>query len=274
MKLAVSNIAWTDAIHDEALSILLKHRVRGVEVAPTRLWPGWANMSVGNAEHIRDEFGEAGLQIPAMQSLLYGMPHLNVFGDEATRSALSSHLECLFPVARALGVRTLVFGSPRNRDRSGLTNSEAFAQAVEFFRHVGQHAHQHELILCVEPNPPQYGANFITDWREALALVKAVDTAGFGLHLDTGCIHMNGDDPAEAVRESRDAICHFHVSEPLLADFSSPEVDHQSAAQSLCDIDYQGWISIEMRCGDTPLTTLDAALEFVACAYCGVRPPA
>jgi D-psicose/D-tagatose/L-ribulose 3-epimerase len=271
MKLAVSNIAWTDAIHDEALAILLKHRVRGVEVAPTRLWPAWQNMSISTAERIRKEFVAAGLEIPAMQSLLYGIPQLNIFGDDTTKSALSTHLERLFPVARALGVRTLVFGSPRNRDRSGLTNSESFTQAVEFFRRVAQHACQHDVILCVEPNPPQYGANFITNWREALALVKAVDTDGFGLHLDTGCIYMNGDDPAEAVRECRDAICHFHVSEPLLADFSSPEIDHQSAARSLRDIDYEGWVSIEMRCGKTPLTALDGALEFVASAYFGVR---
>lgn len=274
MKLAVSNIAWTDADHEGAVSILRNHRVQGIEVAPTRLWPAWAHMSVEAAEDVRKVFGETGFQIPAMQSLLFGLAHLNVFGDAATKSALLSHFERLFPVARALGVRTLVFGSPRNRDRSGLTDTEASVQAVDFFRRVAERAHPCGLTLCLEPNPPQYGANFVTGWREALALVEAVDTPGFGLHLDTGCIHMNGDDPAQAIRESGDAICHFHVSEPQLADFSSPVVDHHSAARSLRDIGYQGWISIEMRCGEAPLATLDAALGFVADTYLGLRPTA
>lgn len=224
-------------------------------------------MSIDGAERIRKEFFAAGFQIPAMQSLLYGMPHLNVFGDEETRHALSDHLKGLFPIARALGVRTLVFGSPRNRDRSGLTDSEAFSQAVEFFRSLGDCAQEYGLILCVEPNPPQYGANFITNWRDALALVESVNNDGFGLHLDTGCIHMNGDEPAEAVRESGSAIRHFHISEPFLSDFSHPEVDHQSTARSLRSIGYQGWVSIEMRCGDEPLAGLDASLAFVSDVY-------
>lgn len=274
MKLAVSNIAWTDADHEGAVSILRNHRVQGIEVAPTRLWPAWANMSVDSAEHVRKAFGETGFQIPAMQSLLFGLAHLNVFGDDTMKSALLSHFERLFPVAQALGVRTLVFGSPRNRDRSYLTDTEATVQAVDFFRRAAHRAHSHGLTLCLEPNPPQYGANFVTGWREALALVDAVNTPGFGLHLDTGCIHMNRDDPAQAIRECGDAICHLHVSEPQLAGFSSPAVDHHSAARSLRDIGYEGWISIEMRCGEAPLAMLDEALGFVTDTYLGPRSTA
>lgn len=273
MKLAVSNIAWTDELHDQALAVLLRHGAQGIEVAPTRLWPAWEGMSVASAAAMREKVGNSGLQIPSMQSLLYGMPHLNVFGDEDTKSALLAHLERLFPIAQALGVRALVFGSPRNRDRSGLTDAEALFQAVAFFRRVARLAHQNEVVLCVEPNPPQYGANFVTDWREALTLVQAVDAPGFGLHLDTGCIHMNGDDPAQAIRECGDAISHFHVSEPQLSDFSKPEVDHRSAAQALDSVGYSGWISIEMRCGEAPLTALDAALGLVSKTYLHVQAP-
>lgn len=271
MKLAVSNIAWTDDLQDHALEVLSQHAVKGIEVAPTRLWPAWEGMSVASAAVIRDRMGESGFQIPSMQSLLFGMPQLNVFGDEATQAALLSHLERLFPVARALGVRALVFGSPRNRDRSGLTDEQAFSQAVAFFRRVAQRAHEHQVILCMEPNPPQYGANFVTGWRDALALVQAVDAPGFGLHLDTACIHMNGDDPAQAIQACADSICHFHISEPQLADLSSPQVDHQRAANALRSVGYEGWISIEMRCGDTPIASLDGALRLVRETYLSDR---
>lgn len=267
MKLAVSNIAWTDDLHTQALAVLGKYPVQGIEVAPTRLWPAWEGMSVASAAALREEMAASGFRMPSMQSLLFGMPQLNVFGSEAVQSALLSHLELLFPVAHALGVRALVFGSPRNRDRSGLSDEEAFSQAVAFFGRVARRAVEHDVILCVEPNPPQYGANFVTGWRDALALVQAVDAPGFGLHLDTGCIHMNGDDPAQAIRECAEAICHFHISEPQLADFSSPQVDHASAAQALRSVGYEGWISIEMRCGDAPLDALDGALRMVSKNY-------
>lgn len=267
MRLAVSNIAWTDDVHSEVLSVLSKHGAHGVEVAPTRLWPGWEHMSVKDADRIRLAFASKGLQIPAMQSLLFGMPHLNVFGDEPNRFELLSHLDRLFPIARALGVRVLVFGSPRNRDRTGLSDTQAFSQAIEFFRCAAQKAYKEGVSLCIEPNPPQYGANFITGWKDALRLVESVDAKGFGLHLDTGCISMNGDSPAEAVRACGKAICHFHISEAQLADFSDPQVDHLSAARALLDIGYSGWVSIEMRMGAEPLNALDQALSFVKKTY-------
>lgn len=271
MKLAVSNIAWTDDIHVAALAVLSRYGAKGIEVAPTRLWPGWEHMSVIDAGRIRTAYAEAGFQIPAMQSLLFGLPQLNVFGDEPTRSGLLLHLARLFPVAKALGVRALVFGSPRNRDRSGLTDAQANSQAVAFFRRVAQLASSEGVVLCLEPNPPQYGANFVTGWTEALSLVEAVDAPGFGLHLDTACIAMNGDSPAEAIRTCRDAICHVHISEPQLADFSDSQVDHRSAAQALADIGYEGWVSIEMRCGAHAVRTLDEALSFVKSTYFDLR---
>jgi len=267
MKLAVSNIAWTDDMHAEALAVLSRHGAQGIEVAPTRLWPGWEQMSVSDAERIRSTYASAGFEIPAMQSLLFGMPHLNVFGDEPSRSELQSHLGRLFPIARVLGVRALVFGSPRNRDRTGLTDAQAHALAVDFFRCAAIAADREGVVLCVEPNPPQYGTNFVTSWTEALGLVEAVDTPGFGLHLDTACIAMNGDSPAEAIRTCRNAIVHFHISEPQLADFSAPQVDHRSAAQALADVGYEGWVSIEMRCGAHSLRSLEEALSFVRNTY-------
>ena len=273
MKLAVSNIAWTDEVHSAALAVLSRHGVQGVEVAPTRLWPGWKGMSVADAERLRAEYSAAGFEIPAMQSLLFGLPRLNVFGAEPLPSELLAHLERLFPVARALGVRALVFGSPRNRDRSGLTDDQTHAQAVAFFRRAAAAAAREDVVLCVEPNPPQYGANFVTGWEEALALVNAVDAPGFGLHLDTACITMNGDSPAQAIRACRGAICHFHVSEPQLAGFSAVQVDHRLAAQALAETAYAGWVSIEMRCGEQTLQALDEALTFVRATYFNARNP-
>jgi D-psicose/D-tagatose/L-ribulose 3-epimerase len=273
VKLAVSNIAWTDEVHSAALTVLSRHEVQGVEVAPTRLWPGWEKMSVTDAERIKLSYSAAGFEIPAMQSLLFGMPQLNVFGPEPRSSDLLSHLERLFPVARALGVSSLVFGSPRNRDRTGLTDDQTHALAVSFFRRAAAAAAREGVTLCVEPNPPQYGANFITGWKEAFELVDAVDAPGFGLHLDTACITMNEDSPAEAIRACRGAICHFHISEPHLADFSAVRVDHGSAAQALVETGYAGWVSIEMRSSEEPVQALDEALSFVRATYFNYRNP-
>jgi D-psicose/D-tagatose/L-ribulose 3-epimerase len=271
MRLAVSNIAWPEAQDDLALSMLAGHGVDGVEVAPTRLWPNWSGMSLSSAREAKQRLRQRGFAVPAMQSLLFGRAELALFGESARRDALACHLEALFPIARELGARALVFGSPKNRDRGDLDERAAFAVAVDFFRKVAISANQHDVVLCIEPNPPQYGANFVTGWREALTLVQAVGTSGFGLHLDSGCIHMNGDDPCVAIRTCGAAIEHFHVSEPHLAGFASPLVDHAGVARALADIGYRNWISIEMRSTEASMPALETALRFVQGVYFDIK---
>jgi D-psicose/D-tagatose/L-ribulose 3-epimerase len=267
MKLSVSNIAWTEAQDEASLAALSRFGVEGVEVAPTRLWPAWAGMSAESARAVRDHLRERGFAIPAMQSLLFGLPDLNLFGDSARREALRRHLESLFPVAAELGARVLVFGSPKNRDRGDIEESVALALAADFFRELARSASAHDVVLCIEPNPPQYASNFVTGWRQALALVEAVNTMGFGLHLDTGCIVMNGDDPADAISTCGSAIQHFHISEPHLSGFDAPVVDHASVSQALRAVDYRNWISIEMRSNAASVAALEGALAFVQKTY-------
>ncbi len=267
MRLAVSNIAWPAELDEEMLDRLPRLGVDGIEVAPTRLWPDWVGMSRKDAQHRRRRFEAAGLCVPAFQAILYGRPELRVFGDDASRAALLNHLDKVFAVAAAIGAGVLVFGSPKNRDKGELDEDVAFDIAVGLFRAAGQRADAHGTVLCIEPNPPQYGSNFVTGWREAARLVRAVNSSGFGLHLDTACIHMNGDSPAEAIIASRGFIHHLHISEPGLADFSSPDVRHREVAAALRSIGYSGWASIEMRCGNAPLAAVEQAVGYVNSIY-------
>ena len=78
---------------------------------------------------------------------------------------------------------------------------------------------------------------------------------------------MNDDDPAEAVRACAGMMKHLHISEPNLSDFSSPAVPHEKVASALAEIGYDGWLSIEMRCGTSPLEAIEEAITFVQKVY-------
>src|SRR5438552_1722928 len=84
-----------------------------------------------------------------------------------------------------LGAGPLVFGSPKNRIRGDLTFDEALKIAVPFFRSAAGNAQKNGTILCLEPNPPEYGCDFVTNTREALSVVEQVAHPGFRLHLDS-----------------------------------------------------------------------------------------
>jgi sugar phosphate isomerase/epimerase len=267
MKLAVSNIAWQDAEQPAVFELLRYSGVSGIEVAPTRLWPDWQGADAVTAEVVRDKFAQIGFEIPALQAILFGKPELKLFSDDESQQQLIDHLSLTIVLARSLGARVLVFGSPRNRQRGELSMQEAMSQAEGFFRKIGHLAEQAGVKVCIEPNPQDYHCNFITRWNEAAELVRCVDHPGFGLHLDSGCIHMAGDDAAEAIKTTIDLINHFHISEPKLSGFSSPQIDHLRIGQALAKAGYAGWVSIEMRRPEIPLQGLADAIKLVKEAY-------
>src|SRR5207244_1994525 len=162
-----------------AASILREHGFTGVELAPTKIFARPDSATDAEAADCREAWSRRGLRIVAMQALLFGHPALTVFGE-----ARKQTLEYLSGVARLggrLGAGALVFGLPRNRARGPMPAAEAWRAAVEFFRALGSAAAEAGTCMCIEPNPPRYGADFITTSEEALRLVEEVASPGFGL---------------------------------------------------------------------------------------------
>lgn len=267
MKLAVSNIAWDPDEDGAVVDLLCRRGVRGIEVAPTKLWPSWHGASPAAARAVRAAFDRQGLAIPAVQAILFGRPELQVFGGRTIQSRLLDHIEDVAALAEDLGARVLVFGSPRNRDPGELSSEQALQEAVDFFRRAGERCHPRGVCLCIESNPRAYACRFMVHWHEVLDLVDRVDQEGIGIHLDTACIALEGDDVVQAIRTCAGRIAHFHVSEPELRDFATPETDHATIGRALRASGYDGWLSIEMRRSERPLDSIDQAVARVAQWY-------
>jgi sugar phosphate isomerase/epimerase len=176
-----------------------------------------------------------------------------LFGDGRAKAALRTHLDLCAEIALSLGATRLVFGAPKNRLPGTLSRGAAFVSAVDFFREVGDAYHRQGVVLCLEPNPPQYGCEFITTTSEAARLVEAVRSPGFRLHLDTACMMLAGDDATICISQNARLLSHFHVSEPSLAPFCSSSPVHAAALNTLQKVKYEGYIVLEMRAGDPAL---------------------
>ena len=279
MRLAVSNLAFAGSGLDETLSALNSLRVDGIEVAPSILWPGWAGATDEALREVRDRIHRAGLGCPSLQSLLYGRPELQLFGGEESRSQLRDHLLDVGRMAAGLGASTMVFGSPKNRLRGELNDADARALAAGFLRDVGDALAgsglagsalgESALALTLEPNPREYGADFLTGLAETADFVRRVDSPGVRLQLDTSSIIINQEDPTELLRDVIDLVAHVHVSEPFLGDFSDPSPLHRSIARALREAGWSGWVSLEMRRPDAGLPAIEHAVDFVRDAYVG-----
>lgn len=267
MNLSLSNIAWDAEEHEQVLALLARHRVNGIEVAPTKFWPDWQGASTTAAREIAATLGDQGFAIPALQSILFGKPELTVFGEAGAQRALVEHIGFVAELAQALGAKCLVFGSPKNRDPGCLDPEAAFDIAAEVFHRIGEVCAACEVQLCIEPNPQVYDCHFMSSWTEVLKMVDRVAHPGIGLHLDTACIHLEGDDVVEAINRCQGKISHFHITEANLGDLSQPQLDHSRFAAALKAIHYPGWRSIEMRRSENPLQSIERSLEQVNNIY-------
>jgi D-psicose/D-tagatose/L-ribulose 3-epimerase len=274
VKLAVSNIAWTPDVDADVGRELRELGVSAVEIAPTRRWRDPSTVPDDEADAYRAYWRDLGLDIVSLQALLFGRDDLLIFESSASRAATAMYLERIISLSARLGASRLVFGSPRNRRRMNVALADAERIAVSFFRELGKVAFAHGVELCIEPNPTEYGCDFLTTAEETIALVRRVALPGVGIHLDSAAMTLAREDPIDTIPKVAASLRHFHISEPFLQPIGSGGVDHKAFARALAASGYAGWLSIEMRAQDN-VRARDAvrdAVHYARETYSAVRP--
>ncbi len=246
MRLAISNIAW-DVDEDEAIvGLLQRFGVDATDVVPGKYFPDPAKATDEDIARVRRWWSERGIEITGMQALLFGTTGLNVFGTPEIQDAMLLHLAAVCRIGAGLGAKRIVFGSPKNRDRSGLSDQEVMNVAVSFFRRLGDIAHSYGVLICLEPNPTCYGANFMTTSAETLQVVERVAHPAVRMQLDTGALTINGEDAAAVLQDSSILIGHVHASEPELLPLGDGETDHGKVFAALAKYLPDHVVTIEM----------------------------
>ena len=246
MRLAISNIAW-DIAEDEAVAALLqRHQVDAIDIAPAKYFPQPAKATAAEMGRVKDWWAARGIEITGMQALLFGTTGLNVFGPPELQGALLQHLEAVCRIGSGLSAPRIVFGSPKNRDRSGLSDAETMAVAVSFFRRLGDIAASHGVMVCLEPNPTSYGANFMTTSSETAQVVEEVAHPAIRMQFDTGALTINGEEPVTVLQGCVGLIGHIHASEPNLVPLGDGATDHGTMLQALAPCLPNHLVTIEM----------------------------
>ena len=268
MKLAVSNIAWSQEEDPSAFDLLRRMGIKALEIAPPRVWPHPTAVSEESVFAYRQEMrNEKGFEIVAFQSLLFGKNELTLFPSESSQPCFDYLLE-IGRLGARLGAKVLVFGSPRNRTvPDGMSEATAMSEAINFFSKLGAKYAEMGIVLGLEPNPSAYNCNFIRNVDEAVQLVRTVDSPGFRLHLDAGALQMNAEKLENVVSEHLDLISHVHASEPMLVPLSDTWDGHHRLATLLKEGGYTGWVSLEMKRPETGLLAVKKAVDLFQQLY-------
>jgi D-psicose/D-tagatose/L-ribulose 3-epimerase len=214
--LSVSNIAWDPHQDAQVREVLTASPVRLIDVAPGKIFDDPLSVSQWEASDFVSQWGASGFKFFGMQSLLFGTKGFNVFGNTGVQDRMLAYLDGICRLGDLLGVRRLVFGSPKNRDRSGIDHNDSLVIAERFFKELAIRALHHGVVVCLEPNPPSYGCNFLTDTLSAAEFVARVNHPGLALQLDAGAAACAGEDVDLLLREHGELVGHVHLSRPNL----------------------------------------------------------
>jgi len=245
MKLAISNIAWKVEEELEISSLMQELGVRVVEIAPGKISSDFTQIGAQDLLKYRLFWNNKNIEICAMQSLLYGHPEMRVFFDSISREKTLRHLKLCADIGEKLGANALVFGSPKNRLIPN--DCDHMEIAEEFFDDIGQYCKRKGSAFCLEPNPPEYGANFLCHTKDAIDFVRKVDNDGLKVNIDTGTIIMNQEDYKEILDYGLAYAGHVHISEPFLNPIDKNREIYKNIIEILNEFDYSGCVSIEMK---------------------------
>ncbi len=233
MRLSISNLAWDREEDNQVAAILNQFGVDAIDIAPGKYFPSPADATENDIEAVRNWWSERGVEIIGMQALLFGTVGLNLFASAEIQQKMLDHLAVICRIAGRIGATRLAFGSPKNRDRSGLSDEQVLETAIPFFTRLGDIASGEGVWVCLEPNPVRYGANFMTTSVDTAAIVRAVDHGAIKMQIDTGAIAMNGEDPEAILKSYGNLAGHIHLSEPDLVPLGDGSTDHARCSAAI-----------------------------------------
>lgn len=270
MRVSVSNLAWDVTEDSQVASLLKEFSIDAIDIAPGKYFPVLADASESEILSVKNVWLDRNIEIIGMQSLLFGTHGLNVFGEHEIRNRLLAHMKEVCRIGSILGATRLVFGSPKNRDCSGLSARETEDISRTFFRALGDIAADYGVIVCLEPNPTIYGANFMTSSHETYHVVQEIAHPAIKMQLDTGAIIINQEDILTTIAHISNLVGHIHISEANLVPPGDTFNNHAFIAQCLKNLMPNAPVTIEMLAtkDESHILSIRRALLHVTSLYC------
>jgi sugar phosphate isomerase/epimerase len=101
------------------------------------------------------------------------------------------------------------------------------------------------VMLLLEPlSPPD--ADILMTAAEAALMLKKLSHPSFALHLDVKAMTTETTPRPELIRRHRAEMKHFHANDANLRGPGFGDVDFVPIFQALKDVEYSGWVSVEV----------------------------
>ena len=266
MQFALCNEMFEGRPLSEACSIAQRLGYHGIELAPFTLAPTVFGITAEQRREARRTIEGHGLACVGLHWLFAGPQGLHMTTiDDALWRRTRDYLAALLDLCHDLDGRVLVVGSPKQRSVvEGQTRQGAWQRAADMFDAVLERAAALGLTICMEPLSPME-TDFINTIDEAMRLVRQVNHPNLKVHLDVKAMSSESKPVAEIIRSvSASDVGHFHVNDPNLYGPGMGDVDYAPIADALAEIEYDGWLSVEVfKYDPNPETIARRSIEYL-----------
>jgi sugar phosphate isomerase/epimerase len=280
MKYAFCNEMFGDEPFEQAWPQVATLGYSGVEIAPFTLWkedehfdaravPKFMRQKV--AQVARD----AGLEVVGLHWLLAKTSGYYLTNpDAAVRSATADYLKALAQLCADVGGKVMVLGSPQQRNLlPGVGYNDAEQCAAEILRAAMPACESLGVTIALEPLGPAEG-DFMLTAEAGIRLAKLVDSPHCKLHLDVKAMSSEKHSIPVVIEASQEWLVHFHANDPNLLGPGMGDVEFGEIFQTLHDIQYDGWVSVEVfKYEPSPMEIARVSIEYMQQIEAAVEKP-
>ncbi len=246
-KYSICNETFQDWPQEKIFKLAAECGYRGVEIAPFTIDPDVRKITPQTRAQLRQQAGQSGVELVGLHWLLSKTEGFHLTSsDAAVRRETAAYLIELGRFCHDLGGKVMVFGSPKQRNLlPGVSRAEGLKYALEVLRSVLPTLADLGVILALEPLSPRT-TNFMTTAAEAVELAEMVDSPNCRLLLDCLAMNSEGVPLPDLIRRHGQWLVHFHANDPNSRGPGMGKLDFLPIFQALRDVDYRGWVSVEV----------------------------
>jgi sugar phosphate isomerase/epimerase len=253
MKFAICNETFIDWPHEKAFAFAAECGYTGIELAPFTLGePGETiadvrDVSAARRETLKGMIAEAGLEVVGLHWLLAKTSgfHLTTNGA-AVRKTTTEYFAQLARLCHDLGGKIMVLGSPQQRNLSpDVSEDQGMEHAAEVLRGFMPLCEDLNVTVALEPLGAIEG-NFLNTAAKGVELIEMVASSHCRLHLDCKAMSSETDSIPTLIHRHQDHLAHFHANDPNRMGPGFGELEFVPIVQALGEIDYRGWVSVEV----------------------------
>ncbi|QGJ71725.1 Xylose isomerase domain-containing protein TIM barrel [Planctomycetales bacterium 10988] len=247
MKFAICNETFEDWPFDKAFAFARECGYTGIEIAPFTINSDATQITSDKRAEVKEQAKNAGLEVVGLHWLLAKTEGFYLTSpDKNIRQKTADYFKALAHLCADLGGSILVLGSPQQRNLlPGVTLQDAHQYALDVIQQIIPTLEETKVTLALEPLGPSEG-DFLTTAEEGIQLLKMCDSPYVQLHLDCKAMSSESEPVPEIIRKYHSSMAHFHANDPNRLGPGFGELSFPPIFQALKDVNYQGWVSVEV----------------------------